>query len=1205
MRKFVAVVVAIVFHHIVIGQNVWKPIQADRNNLRSDAPEHVMPEIFETYQLDNQSIRDILTKAPVEVNDKPVSETYTLALPLSDSQLHSFVIWESPVVEPGLAASFPFIKTYKGYKKDDKFTTVRFTVGPSGFSGMIKAHSDLTFIDKWGSENSDTYIVFSDKNYNDPMMSHPQLCGLHDHNEISHDTPRPRWGKGSRNNTIELRKFRLALACTGPWGQRRGTVEKVMEDMMDLVNRSNLIFESEIAMRLVIIDDNEKLIHLDPNNDPYTNTEQGLQILRQNTTIINQRIGSNTYDIGHVLSICYDVGGVAGGLICTENRGAGVTCFNSVSVNPGTVLVFTHEVGHQITASHTFNNCPGQEGQLSGTGYEPGSGNTIMAYPGACGPSNLGLPRQSYFHGANLEQMLFYTNFPNVNGYTCAEKVDIGNFLPVIDLPYTDGFTIPASTPFYLNASATDDNEGDNLTYSWEQFDRQTSRPPGDPLGNCPLFISLNPSPNSSRYFPNQQRIMSGEFFNRLEYLPNYTRDMTFRFIARDDNPLGSGVSWEELKFKVDGNSGPFEILEPSEPKIWNFSERVDVEWDVANTDKAPVNCSFVDIFLFIGSRVDFDSDDMIILSERVPNTGKSSVIIPAIASNRARIVVKASDNIFFTLSKSDSRILESSEPGFFMNVDKVKKETCLPENVTYTFNTVGFAGLSDIIKFEIEGLPENITATFSNDQVMPGENTELEIDLSQARGNKEYIFTVKAFVENLDTIFRTLFLTTYGTDIDNLTLFSPAPESSGVDPVQTYTWQRLEDAVGYELQVSDSPSFNELIISEILYDTVFNSTLFLPKSTLYFWRVRSFNDCKTGKWTDIQTFHTESFSCFDVQSGPLQVNISSTGRPTVEGTLNVLEDTEVSEVSVNNLIGSHSRVSDLTVRLVAPSGKDVLLWSKKCPSALGFNLSLNDKSSLPIRCPLHVGNVHKPEESLSKLKGEQTQGIWTIRIEDSEPGAGGRLTNFNLEFCTSVSTENPFLVVNNTLTALASNTTPLSEDFLFCDHPSSGPGNLTYILTRIPVGGILTKNSTPLTVGDTYTQQDINDGVIAYVHNTSSVDNDNFDFVIIDGESGWLPVHTFNITIDASSSNNDFTSNQNRIWIYPNPAQDMLNISSLDENQSIQMIRVSDVNGHLMTQRKWDQKSASLEVADFPRGIILLHIYYGDHVITKRVVLQ
>ncbi len=1187
-------------------KNYWALQQVEKNNFNSLKINEVLPKEYNVFSLESEDIRNYLRQLPGEINDKPIDQTHIVKLPLSDGQLHDFILWESAVMEEGLVAKYPQIKTYKGYKKDHRATTVRITLGTSGLSGMVKNGTELTFIDKINSVEEEKYIVYRGDDYDDPMLSHPNLCGLHDHSEITSEQQKPRWGLGKRNEMMELRKFRLALACTGPWGERRGSVEKAMEDMVALVNRSNLIFESEIAMRMVLIDNNERLINIDPNNDPYTNTTQGLEILRQNTNILNQRVGSANYDIGHVLSICFDVGGVAGGLICTINRGAGVTCYNSASLTAGTVLVFTHEVGHQITASHTFNNCPGQGGQLAlANGFEPGSGNTIMAYPGACGPSNLGIPRQSYFHGANLEQMLFYTNFPNVEGYNCAEKVDIGNFSPIINMPYASGFTIPQSTPFYLNASATDANEEDELTYSWEQFDAQTSRPPGEPFGNCPLFISLNPSQNTARYFPNPQRIMIGDFSNRLEYLPNYSRDMTFRFIVRDNNPLGTAAVWEELKFRVDGNAGPFRITEPSSPQNWTYSDRVDIEWDVANTNLAPVNCQFVDIFLFTGNRIDFDSDEMIILAERVPNDGLETVIIPAVTTNRARIVIKASDNIFFTLSRSDSRIIESTTPGFFMNVDNVRKATCLPEKVSYVFNTVGFSGLTDSIRFEINGLPSNIKANFNKNQLIPGESTELELDLTQAKGNNDYTFTVIAYVDGLDTISRTLFLTTFGTDIDEMTLFSPAPEASGVDPIQNYTWLRLNDAIGYELQVSTSPAFDELIISETLFDTVYNSSLFLPKSTLYFWRIRAFNNCKIGDWSDIQTFHTESFNCFEVKSGPLVVNISATGRPTIEGTVNVLENSVVSEVSVNNLTGSHSRVSDLVVTLVSPSEKEVLLWNKKCPSALGFNLSLNDKSMLPIRCPLHVGNVHQPEQPLSSLNGENTQGIWKIRIEDTESGAGGRLTNFDLEFCTSVSTNNPALLNNNILIAPANAKTRVTPSALECTHPTKSPESLVFIITKLTAKGLITKNDQPLRVGERFTQEDINNGRIEYVHNTLLYDIDSFEFVIIDGEGGWLPINTFNIEIDNSSSSDDLKVKENKIWVYPNPAQSNINITSLDELQNIDQVKVYNINGQLIEQIYWNQTTGALDVASLPRGVIILQISVGNALIAKRVLLK
>ncbi len=1206
MQKYLYLLSLIFFSSHLVGQNFWNAQKLDRKQLRSNFSEEIIPEKYHTYQLNSENIMSYLSSLPGEKNDKPIDLSHHLIVPLADGELHDFIMWESPIVEAGLQAKYPQIKTYKGYKKNDRSTTIRITMGPSGLSAMVKKSDELTFIDKLESSNTNNYIVYNLSDYDDPLLSHPNLCGLHDHENIADQNKKPRWGLGQRNEMIELRKFRLAMACTGPWGQLRGSKEKALEDMINLVNRSNLIFEAEIAMRMVIIADNERIINIDPLNDPYTNTTRGLEILRQNTRILNQRIGESNYDIGHVLSICNDVGGVAGGLICTENRGAGVTCYNSANLNNGTVLVFTHEVGHQITASHTFNNCVGQDGQLSlANGFEPGSGNTIMAYPGACGSSNLGIPRQSYFHGTNLDQMLFYTNFPNITGYNCAEKVDIGNFLPIIDMPYQSGFTIPKSTPFFLNASATDGNEEDNLTFSWEQFDAQTSRPPGDPLGDCPLFVSLNPSTSTARYFPNQTRIMSGEFFNRLEYLPTYSRNMTFRFIARDDNPLGSSAVWEEIKFRVDGNAGPFEITEPSTPKIWKYSERVEIEWNVANTNNAPVNCKSVDIFLFTGNRIDFDSDEMIILAERIPNNGKASVIMPAISSTRARIVIKASDNIFFTLSNSNSRILESTEPGFFMNVDKVKKETCLPESVTYSFSTIGFSGLTDSISFNVEGLPSNIIANFSQTKVAPGETNTLELNLSDAQGNNEYQFNVISYAEGIDTIVRTLFLTTYGTAVDNIELYSPAPEASGIEPIQVYNWARLSDAIGYELQVSTSPAFDALIIHQTLFDTVFNSSLFLANSTLFFWRVRAFNDCKTGEWTPIQTFHTESFSCFDAQSGPLQINISGTGRPVVEATINVLKDSEVNEISVNNLRGSHQRISDLVVKLMAPSGKEVLLWSKKCPANSSINLNLNDKSTLPLRCPINLGNVHKPEEPLANFKGEKTQGVWVLRVEDTELGQGGRINNFDLEFCTSTSINNPSLLVNNLLIAPANMNSVISKSLLEIGHPTQSAEFLTFILTKTTSNGVITKNNQPLNIGDSFTQNDINSGLISYIHNTALLDADSFDFVVVDGESGWLPIHTFNIEIDNSSSNDDLKVIENKIWIYPNPAQSIINISSLDAQQNISLIKVYNSNGQLIEQINWNNSSGSLDVTSFPRGMVILQLHLGNTIISKRVVLK
>ena len=129
-----------------------------------------------------------------------------------------------------------------------------------------------------------------------------------------------------------------------------------------------------------------------------------------------------------------------------------------------------HEIAHQFTVSHSWNNCPSNQGQRAGnTAFEPGSGTTIMSYAGACGDQNIG-PEEAYYHTGSLEQFLFFTR--EGGAQECATVIETANVTPDVTLPYEDGFFIPKSTPFRLTGSATDANDpADQLTYTWEQYD--------------------------------------------------------------------------------------------------------------------------------------------------------------------------------------------------------------------------------------------------------------------------------------------------------------------------------------------------------------------------------------------------------------------------------------------------------------------------------------------------------------------------------------------------------------------------------------------------------------------------------------------------------------------------------------------------------------------------------------------------------------
>ena len=73
-------------------------------------------------------------------------------------------------------------------------------------------------------------------------------------------------------------------------------------------------------------------------------------------------------------------------------------------------------------------------------------------------------------------------------------------------------------------------------------------------------------------------------------------------------------------------------------------------------------------------------------------------------------------------------------------------------------------------------------------------------------------------------------------------------------------------------------------------------------------------------------------------------------------------------------------------------------------------------------------------------------------------------------------------------------------------------PAQLTYTITTGPINGTLRRSGTATT---SFTQADINAGLITYQHNNSATTSDSFAFTVNDGQ-GTSTTATFNITVTA-----------------------------------------------------------------------------------------
>ncbi len=627
---------------------VWRP--ADSGKMTSASARYIKPVKARYFEPDMAELRVQLAACPQEGSGNIRNYGKIMEFPLPDGRMARFAMASYAMMEPALAARWDFAKTYTGQGIDDPAATMKADLTPMGFHYQILSPAGSFYADPV-FHGDDRYLQIYNKN--DLRISDkagPFVCGLSSETQTD--------GIGDPGPSVQIssggtrRTYRLAVAATAEYTTFHGGVTGAASAIVTSVNRVVGVYELEVAVRLVLVSNNNLLIYTNSSTDPYSNSN-GSTMLGQNQTNINSVIGSANYDMGHVFST--GGGGIASlGSVCNSTRKAqGVTGSPQPVGDPFDIDYVAHEMGHQFGGNHTFNS---QSGSCSGNrssnaAYEPGSGTTIMAYAGICGSDDLQNNSNAYFVFKSYEEITTFISNNNSGG-SCPVKTTTGNTPPAIPA-IQGGFTIPISTPFRLTAPLATDADGDALTYCWEQSDLGTAGAPGNTTG--PIIRSFTPVTSRERIVPRLPSLLINTTVLG-EKLPTVARTMSFKLLVRDNVAGSGGANQGTISFSVNATGGAFSVTAPNVSSVnWEGGSRQAVTWNPGSTASAPFNTPRVRIKL----STDGGNTFPFTLADSVQNDGNDTIQVPVLPTTvtQCRVMVEAIGNIFFDLSNANFRI--------------------------------------------------------------------------------------------------------------------------------------------------------------------------------------------------------------------------------------------------------------------------------------------------------------------------------------------------------------------------------------------------------------------------------------------------------------------------------------------------------------------------------------------------------------------
>jgi hypothetical protein len=365
------------------------------------------------------AVRVDLGRARAQLSEAPragARSGLVFSVPTPTGGTERFTVKTTRTMESKLAAAHPEITTYAGRSLDHDHTTIALDITPMGLHAAVRGPQGQRawYVDP-AYDRPGTQVHLS---YYGGAVPRAEEAFVEREAPQIRKVMRERTEKAAPGARVTRKVYRLAFLTDPSYAEY--FEGNVLAAKATLVNRVNQIYNDDLAIRLVLIAETEELsLETDadatgPNGPcgahPCFDQLDSCQpeTLGRNRIVLGQLVGASNYDVGHI-GLGNRGGGIAYvGVVGWDYKGGGCTGLPTPRGDLYAIDYVAHELGHQFSGDHTFFACGG--GSNRRTGVEPGSGSTVMAYAGICGPDDLQPHTDPYFSAATVDQVNAYTN---------------------------------------------------------------------------------------------------------------------------------------------------------------------------------------------------------------------------------------------------------------------------------------------------------------------------------------------------------------------------------------------------------------------------------------------------------------------------------------------------------------------------------------------------------------------------------------------------------------------------------------------------------------------------------------------------------------------------------------------------------------------------------------------------------------------------